>query len=300
MATVNSDTPIRKSDIFFMIIKEGPFGDIVYEETDGSVIQNQEDYSSKKIPFGPVSAPSFEEGSWLIKNPSNKCKEKYPEAEIRMYNTSCYLFSKLAVKIPPPNQNGEAVVIEVKIKGNRYFLMMADNKKYIQNCQGGKNKNDKNEGECILRELKEELNIKCDKTGLIKLGHWSFQFDLLKWLDNYSYLSTTTLFYLNLPYEKVIHLDPRKRLMSDNIKEQIIIYDAKLAYSFELDETDFVYFILVPEGEGKCEMESYPSKIGGKDFNDHHREVLRRLCGLSPQKQNYLIEFDVNTGVLDK
>lgn len=251
----------------FIIESSNRFGDLCYREVPHNSDINESSLLPNKI--------------WTVINPSEGLI-KYNSGEVRTYGNNTFLMSKEAsIKIQKPgHHSGEAVVVSTSINGRKYFLLVADNKPYWQNIQGGMNDDEYDRaGTCIIREMEEEAKINIKPKDLIQVGHWSFLFKN-PLVGDYESEARTALFYVELPMESIQHLLVGKL-------EGITIFDTK-DYNFELDETKYIMFI--PHDL----VDSAETEINGLKFDGHHRETLRRILGRENKPINYLYSFEIN------
>lgn len=257
----------------FSINNKNTFGDIQYiEDANGQLTY-------------PTDATV-----WTIKNPSNECIEWYhanfPTIVVRTYQDNTYIMSQSASeKIKEYGfGQGEACIIKFYHMGNPYFLFTIDNKPYLQNVQGGRDTTDAINGDCVIREIKEEVGIDISKSDITRIGEWSF---LTKNnLVDSSWPASTTLFYSCVDFSKVAHLFAN---VTPNTDEPTII-DAS-SYTFKLDETRFV--VCIPEKI----IEHMPDMIVADKsyrFSGHHRECIHRILQLTKSYPvDYLHSFNV-------
>lgn len=237
--------------------KKNRFGDNQYEESvDGTIM----------TPEGLI---------WTIKNPSNDIQSRYPDAIVRKYNDISYMLSKKALEVIPKSINnpytGSACIMTV---GGRSIILVADNKPYIQNCQGMRNEDEINPVVTMKRELKEELNISVTEDRFEEIGHWSFVNNIE--LIDAQISSKTILFHLTLSDDEISHITGEIDTF------QIIDY-------FN-DEVIFV--VVVPFDQ----LDSISENINGKSFNAHHREALRKFLNHDAKYNiEYLKEFHVTS-----
>jgi 8-oxo-dGTP pyrophosphatase MutT (NUDIX family) len=90
-----------------------------------------------------------------------------PNAKVKIYKKVPYLMSTAAYN--SITGLGEVCIIKVISTSGNYFLLTIDNKKYIQNVQGGTEVKDGSIGNCIIREIKEELAIDIKYS---EIRHW--------------------------------------------------------------------------------------------------------------------------------
>lgn len=257
----------------FSINNKNTFGDIQYiEDLSGSFAH-------------PVDA-----GVWTIKNPSSECIEWYstnlPTAVVRTYQYNTYIMSQSASeKIKEYGfGQGETCIIKFYHNDTPYFLFTLDNKPYLQNVQGSREKTDSVDGDCIIREIREEVGVEISKSDITRIGEWSF---LMKNnLVDSSWPASTTLFYSCVDFSKVAHLFTNVTL---DTSEPTII-DAS-SYTFKLDETRFV--VCIPEKI----MERVPDMIVADKpyrFSGHQRECIHRILQLTKSYPvDYLHSFNV-------
>jgi hypothetical protein len=232
---------------------------------------------------GTYQYPTNVNTVWTIKNPSKECQTWYKkncsDIELRKYADDLYLMSKAASeKIKPEgNNDGEVCVIEFTYDNDNYYLFTIDNKPYIQNVQGCKEPFDIALGDCIIRELQEEIGLYTTKDKLRQIGYWSFM--EINTIVNKNALSESKVFYLYTHFENVKQLFP-KNLENDKVN----IVDVK-DIGLKLNET--IYILAIP----KSIINVVPSIIGKNTFCNHHRECIHRLNGTKKFNVDYLCSF---------
>jgi 8-oxo-dGTP pyrophosphatase MutT (NUDIX family) len=260
------------------IIKKNKFGDILYGEI------KDKNYKREKL-------PNIYE-VWAIKNPSKKTKEYYEKCEIRIYNNIEYLMSKKASEVISKESNcyGSCGIVSFCYNKKRYFIMNIDNKRYIQNPQGGIN--DKETAiDCIIREINEELKIIILKEQCKEIGFWSLSSSVNELVETKFHIYTT-LFFIDVTYEQIKHL------IIDNLKDFNIIPVKK--YNFKLDETQYV---IISE---QSNIEKYNENIQlikknkkiNHNWNGHHRQAILSLLNINKYDISYLNDFSINYNLL--
>ncbi len=195
--------------------------------------------------------------------------------ELRKYGENRFLMSRRAAeRIPPEDLNGGVcAVVETRIGGESYFLIVSDNKKYWGNVAGGV-ENGESDEEAMVRELKEEVGIKVQRERLKKVGSWTYMFKNELFGSGYSKLSGTNCFYVFVEWEK-FDLDrflvPEKG-WSDPMPDVLMI-EAKKTERF-LNEIEMLSFV-----RGR-NVDEVSQKLYGKQFDGHHRELIRIFSGV--------------------
>lgn len=237
------------------LVKKNRFGDCQYKVADD----------------GSIAAPSG--AIWTIRNADEQLQRCYPGSVLREYNGVNYLLSARAAEVIPRTVNlpysGSACILTV----NNTLILLADNKPYIQNCQGMRKEDETDPAITMARELEEELKISVNPDRFKQIGYWTFvnNIDLV----DTSMASKTILFSLSCTAQEVAHLT------TDLDKFQVI--------KFTSDEVVFV--VAIPDNQ----LESIPEQIEGKSFTGHHREALRQYLGMTPKySTSYLKEFKIN------
>lgn len=234
------------------------------------------------IPSGDIQLP-VDEGFWTIKNPTPEIIEHYPRNCIREYNGNQYLLSSKASSVLSPYKDtfGSAGILCFEHKGKKYFVLSVDNKKYLQNPQGGGNIGEL-PCDTIIREVREELNVKIVKEQCKERGGWKSK--NYNELVETEFLCTTHLFYNDISFEQVKHLIQHE-LMPDNLN--IFPVDK---YDFKLDETQYVIMISEDYLMDAPESINLEKKEGliSHSFQGHHREVLLRAIGKTKYEIKYL------------
>jgi len=240
------------------------------------------------IPSGDVALP-VDEDFWTIKNPTPEIVEHYPSNCVREYNGTQYLLSSKASAFLSPYKDtvGSAGILCFEHNDKQYFILMVDNKKYLQNSQGtsiiGETPID-----LITRIVKEELNIKVEKEQCKERGGWKFK--NYNELVETEFLQTTFLFYINVSFEQVKHLIQHE-LVSNNLN----IFPVE-KYDFKLNDTQYVIMIsenYLTDAPENINLEKKEGLIL-HSFQGHHREVLLRAIGKTKYEIKYLLDFNFN------
>ena len=204
---------------------------------------------------------------------------KYPGSILNTYNGVQYIVSEAAVKVIPDmsvKYTGSACIITFLIDQRRFVLTMADNKKYLQSCQGMKLPNEDSPIETMIREIYEELKLTVQPQQLTSIGSWSF--GGFNPLVETKFSCVTELFHLEIKPEQLKHIV--------DLSQQSI--DDLLVVPYLQDETLFVILFEASK------IDSLPEVINGKEFQNHHREVIRRYLGLAPKYDvSYLKSFSL-------
>jgi hypothetical protein len=240
------------------------------------------------IPFGDIPLP-IDKDFWTIKNPTSEIIEHYPHNNVREYNGNKYLLSSKASSVLSPYKDafGSVGMLRFEHKGKKYFVLLVDNKKYLQNPQGGGNIGEL-PCDTIIREVREELDVKIVKEQCKERGDWKFK--NYNELVETEFLHTTQLFSIDVSFDQVKHLIQHE-LIPDNLN----IFPIE-KYDFKLDETQYVimisedYLIYAPETIDLGKKEGSISH----SFQGHHREVLLRVIGKTKYEINYLTDFNFN------
>lgn len=262
---MNEFSPLR-----FKTIRINSYGDRCYSELELS---------------GGDPPPSSQDGVWAIENPSRDCLQYYakhdPKCRVRYYGDVPYLLSPDALeKVPLHNRTARtgACVVRFEKYGRRYYVLLIDDKRYVQSAQGGANARESG-AETAAREVGEELGIKVLPSELEPIGEWSVK--KLSQLVNCKTEVRAELFLLEADYARVAHLVPLSEESKLRTLKDIMIVPSD-AYPFALDETQYV--LIVPEdclddiGEFITLQNSH-GEVVQYTFRGHHREILHRLSG---------------------
>lgn len=182
------------------------------------------------------------DGYWAIKNPSDNIKKlldaKFPGW--KMYKCSGGVFAispKATTYFKDENSgHGSGTIIEfIDLKGEHWFLLVADNKPYISSSQGCAELNESYE-HCAKREVMEETKINLSDVNLSEIA--SYDFMMRNELVDCAWKVVTKVFFAQLSWKFVSHL-----FVNGLISDQINIIDVK-KLPFALDEID--YLIAIP------------------------------------------------------
>lgn len=239
------------------------------------------------IPSGDIPLP-MDNGFWTIKNPTTYIVEQYPNNSIREYNGNRYLLSSKANSVLSPHKNtfGSAGVLFFEHECKKYFVLTVDNKKYLQNPQGGSNIGEK-PCDVIIREVREELDVKIVKDQCEEKGGWKFK--NYNELVETEFLCETHLFSIKISFDQVKHL-----IQHELMPNELNIFSVE-KYDFTLDETQYVimisedYLVNAPEKIDLVKKEGLVSH----SFDGHHREVLLRAISKTKYEIKYLLDFNV-------
>lgn len=269
-----------------VMAKTNKFGDPQYVESDCQ----SESIELESLPV---------EGFWSVKNPSDKLSElliRQFGAVLRRYDDALFILSnKAAQNIKEEGHGyGSAVVVSFDYKDNTYYLFVTDNKHYVQTCQGAVESGE-DQLQCAIRELKEELMIVAGAHEFRYAGYWSFC-DTNELID-YTRVSSTKVFHLHLPFERVAHLFPEGLVANIECVKSTDL-------SFYLNEIQFVLAVRkdvlhsAPEKLNQIKIKKKNRQGDLEDvpcsFSGHHREFVSRLAGF-PEKYDvsYLQTFAV-------
>ncbi len=238
----------------FSLVKKNKFGDCQYRVSgDGNVGE----------PNGKI---------WSIKDATADMVEKYPGSVIRKYNGVSFLLSPKVAEVTPVDTFKEYTGCVCILTVGDSFVLLADNKPYLQNCQGSKEEYENCPRDTMARELKEELGISCDPAHFKQIGHWTFlnKIELVDWELH----SKSVVYSLECNPSELLHITDK--------------FDSFQIIEYKSNETEFV--VTIPFGE----LGTIPEVIKGKKFANHHREALHRYLGLSPKyPTDYLKEFQI-------
>lgn len=280
------------NSIMLAIYKQNAYDDKSYIE-----------YSNGTIDTTDLSPNDF----WTIINPSSACvqtlQQRIPKCNIRKYADCTFLMSPKAYdKIPPyKTGNGSACVISFMYNDIKWYLMVSDNKPYIQNC-GGMGKPHETPKDTMIRELEEELQLHITPDRINYLGQWSYMYsnDLI----SIGWEMKTTLFELKLRLTDLYHLGipTSEKLLTEEIftipitASQSPTSQQKSPTSTststsptsttpppKLDEVEYIY--VIPE----TKLLDAPREINGKKFDNHHRACLHYISN---------IDCDIDTSYL--
>lgn len=253
------------------VIRTNNYGDHCYQETQAS-----------EIPFGDLNFDQI----WAIETPSDYSiqyfQEKNSKCQIREYNNVPFLMSPKAFECVPieNTQGGSASVISFTYNNNKYYLMVADNKKYLQNVAGSMTPGE-SYIECAEREIKEEVGI--EKVNLKEIG--SFSFTHTNKLVNVEWEMITKIFYSEVNISDIQHLFPKDFQLSN---DQVNIISVDQLES-NLNEIEKVF--IIPE----TQLKNLPETIEEKAFGNHHRSILHILSfDENPFNVSYLKSFNVS------
>jgi 8-oxo-dGTP pyrophosphatase MutT (NUDIX family) len=260
------------------IASKNRYGDIQYSETP----ENNN--------YNFVELPSLA-GIWTIKRPSCDIKKYYPNNEIRIYNNLEYLMSHKASKVISKTEktSGSCGILSFCHNKERYFIMTADNKKYIQNPQGG---SDENESpiECVKREIYEELNVSVLDEQCHEIGFWNYfnVNELIGTGKDFTFRGHTTLFFIDASFDQVKHL------IVDELENMNIVSVEK--YNFELDETQYVIISSLANITTYCENIELvkQGKTIAHTWNGHHRQAILSILNIQYYDVEYLVSFQIN------
>jgi 8-oxo-dGTP pyrophosphatase MutT (NUDIX family) len=213
-----------------ILYRESEDGDISIEELDKNII-------------------------WAVKDPSMQICNF---GTTRKYGDATYLLSDKAVKCIPPEGEGGGSVVVIRIHKNNteYFLLTADNKKYIMNCGGRKNVGE-TYGEGAIRKVEEELNIELSADKLRKHAIWEFYYQ--NKLIGVSWKWKTMCFVVDLEPQHIEHLTTDFSEI-----DTVEVVHEKLQYVFLVAADKIEAF------DGAC----------GRNFGGHHKKLILDICGI--------------------
>lgn len=205
---------------------------------------------------------------WSIKNPSVGLQAylniNLPGWKLYTCSSGTFALSPKAATVIKPEGFGQGVVLVIRFSDdldNEYYLVIADNKIYVQSCQGGLE-----EGESFhkgaKREALEELALDLTGIELVEIAYYDFigGNDLV----NCAWPCVTKVFFAHLSWLKVKHLFPNGVL-----PDGVTIVPVS-QYEFKLDEVTEV--IAVPENMS-CVPEFFSEIKKNKFFEGKNVEV---------------------------
>lgn len=267
----------------FKILRVNNYGDRCYGEWDS------------RDECEPLPPPVNRDGVWVIENPSMRCLRYYlkndPKCQLRLYQDIPFLMNSGAQKsVPVQNRicKSAACVVRFEAFGRRFYVLLIDDKQYVQNPQGGANAGETG-AMTAAREIHEELKIIVDPNEIKPIGNWSVKRQMQ--LVNCKIEVRSELFLLDATFSQVAHLIPPdvENTLKDTRNVVIVPVDR---YQFKLDETEYVLF--VPEDciDHVDEFFTLPKRDSGDvryyNFRGHHREILHRL---SKSKRRFFTKY---------
>lgn len=227
---------------------------------------------------------------WTILNPPIELIDFYLQysCSYRTYGDNQYILSKKASEVLSESIEtfGCACVLYWidQTTGKKIFILTIDNKPYLQNPQGGRNKGESS-SDCIQREILEELQIEIDQSNKIDLiGRWKFS--NYNALVDTTFFGTTDLYSIQIDQNQISHLINSD--LFDTIRTNGIMTISSDLIEVKLDETKYVVFVhedFLDECSEKIMLDKEYS------FNGHHREAILRTIGKTKYNINYLAEF---------
>lgn len=227
-------------------LKENSFGQIQWKIAVESESKSESESESKSE---SKSIESLEpQDFWSIRlndsvvsvSISQILDKNFPGWSLYTCSNGSFILSPKATTVIKPEGCGLGVAIIIIFEsptGKRYNLLMADNKTYIQNIQGGLELGE-DHIVGIKREVMEEAYIDLSESTLVKVASYSF-FNRNELIDcGWSY--TTTVYFAYLSWEKVKHLFP------NGILENDVTIVTETSLPFRLDETQQLFAI--PQG----------------------------------------------------
>lgn len=222
---------------------------------------------------------------WTIENPSFECIEYFKNIKynftLREYNNINFMMSEMAAeKIPEHNDKlGTSCIISFNINSNKFYILVDDNKPYIQNC-GGLKKNFETIEECNQREIFEELNLDVKNYEQNKIGHWTYYYE--NNLINFGWEIKTVLFNIDILFDDIFSswcnkINDFKNLIENINNDKLIILPID---NNIFDEINNIYLI-----RQDFILDS-PHIINSKTFYSHHRYCLHYLNNLDISKFN--------------
>lgn len=242
---------------------------------------------------GPVKLKT--EGMWYVQKPSESCANYLIntfECEVHSFNGIKYALSREAsdrATLP----GGSACLVEFSLHGEDYFLLVLDDRDYIQVCQGSMDREDDGDFRVTaLRELEEELGIVAGFEELVPVGFWSFISHNI--LLNCDLKKETQVFHLYINSDRVSHIFENEFLHGDRVT---FIPSSKI--SKNLHETEYVVVIprwLIETNPRPSKYSILRTKAGTMEsvsLHGHNLELLRRRIGLedSGDVDNFNVEF---------
>lgn len=257
--------PARLTGMRLAVSKQNAYGDIQYVEVPGA------DGPFPDLPRDKV---------WAIKTPSVAAVQHYGDAAVlRSFHGVEFLVSAAAdAKVKMPSSvPGATCIVEVSHPGGRFFVMVTDNKPYVQHPQGQSEPGDETSASAAVRELREEVGLHVSPEELRLVAKWSFQWRNA--LVDGEADACTDCFHVSVAYERVQHLFPQ------GVSPDQVTVVANPDVLAQLDEVESVLAIpaAIVEGLG--------NRLAGKDFGGHHRACLHILLRLPLVPVTYLKSF---------
>lgn len=268
----------------WFVHRTNKFGNCCY----GVDVTNETEHSNMTTTTEPnITNPSE---FWTILNPPIELVDFYLQngCAYRAYNNDQYILSKKASEVLSESVEtfGCACVLYQidQTTGKKIFILTIDNKPYLQNPQGGRNK-DESSSDCIQREILEELQIKINQSNKLDLiGRWKFS--NYNALVDTTFFGTTDLYSIQIDQDQISHLINSDSI--DTIRTNGIMTISSDFIDVKLDETKYVVFV------HEDFLDDCPEKIildREYSFNGHHREAILRTIGKTKYNTSYLAEF---------
>ena len=220
------------------------------------------------------------ENVWAIESPDPFLLDKFPTDQLRKYNDVWFLLSKKALTCLPQTSHGSACVVSFTHQDSLYFLLVTDNKPFVQNVCGTAIENESPQ-QCMVRELQEEISTTFDVGELVPIGHWTFANRVT--LVNDIIETTTHAYYVHVAFDRIAHLLTGA-------------FSASEPTMFVCTNEEIQSVVVVP---AVCLDVSYPPEhlatLFGKTFQGHHREIMLRILNQPPKFDvSYLHEFVID------
>ncbi len=220
---------------------------------------------------------NFIDDFWTVETPSDELQKLYPE-NVKTIGNDVYLMSNKAMdNIPSKSINGALTCISTEVNGQKYYVLVKDNKKYYMNA-GGLSDHEEVPLETAVRELKEELFINVDEKSMTPICEFSYNYTNAL-IGETTFVNNTYVFHIKVPFEEFEHLK-----ISDDFQKVLPEYYVAKAPSY-LNETQLILFVKASE--------YVPEQIDGFRYAGHHRGIVMKQAGheVDFSEFNYLNSF---------
>ncbi len=190
---------------------------------------------------------------------------------VRRYGDHLLLMSHKAAEVIPAfgEGGGSICILSYWEDGERYFILVGDNKSYIMNCGGGINPGESGP-ECACREIREELNIVVDPSSLVYYAEYAYIYrnDII---GPYEWDMVVNCYHAEIQA-------PQYQATPGSVS----VIDAS---GMGLSETQYIYIVpasMISEFEGAA----------GKRYAGHHKKLILDLLGIENSIDvNYIKKF---------
>lgn len=255
------------SQICLKVVKVNAFGSIQYVECDPSHAADPDKFFRDLDP----------KGYWSIKAPSDRLKAA--ASVVYTCSSGTFVLSEKLVEVVKPEGFGQGISVMIRScdeDGRTWFIMVADNKHYLQNVSGGADIGESPE-DAAKREVMEELGVDLKEWDFVEIAKWSYMggSDLV----DCHWPCITTAFLTNIPWTTVKYLFTTTDGVYTLNPNSLNVVNTK-SLPFTVDETEQIfaftedYMVQIPE--------SFPEyqKTKGRvtvplEFNKagHHRQL---------------------------